>query len=155
MGKHEELLQDLEHGYWCHDDNDQMLDYVKLEDGKKAASVIRGLEEENASLNTRLDEGCAQAIALEAENKELRKDKARLDWLEKSTHEGFCPGLLFDDDGHWAVSMDGSQSISHMLGEGPGDVSTSFFVTADEWHESVRDAIDHSIATDGEAGGES
>ena len=50
-------------------------------------------------------------------------------WLvvEKMTEEGFCPALLYDDDGRWALSTDGIQNLP-----GKGEVLyTSFAIESD------------------------
>lgn len=72
-----------------------------------------------------------------------KADAVRLDWLEAMTHKGYCPAVVFDDDGHWAVLFDGVQS---MPGDGP-PFATSF-IAGDEtqWHDSIREAIDAAIA---------
>ena len=72
-------------------------------------------------------------------------DTERLDWLDKVISEGSCPGLINDDCGRWAVSHDGMQSISLKMLTEPCDVHTTFFITADKWRNSVREAIDAAI----------
>jgi len=67
-------------------------------------------------------------------------DKERFDWLEIIASAGACPGLVHDDNGHWAVSITGMQNVPE--GEKPSDISTSFFVEASEWRPSARDAVD-------------
>jgi hypothetical protein len=67
-------------------------------------------------------------------------DSARLDGLDKLTNEGYCPALLFDDNGHWAVVDEGHQNVP--MGEGPEDIETSHFVQADKWKPTIREAID-------------
>lgn len=66
-------------------------------------------------------------------------DTERLDWLEQQTHGGACPGLVYDDNGHWAVAFDGVQNV--VTGP-PQDVSTAFFVQASQWRTTIREAID-------------
>ena len=69
-------------------------------------------------------------------------DKERLDWLEHITNTGACPGLIFDDDGRWAVAFDGVQPVP--LGN-PEDMYSTFFIRAKQWKGSVRKAIDYAI----------
>jgi len=69
----------------------------------------------------------------------LEKDEARVNHME--TLEGAA--LLSDDAGHWAVSGTGVQNVPD---DPPQDISTSFFVSRDEWSKSVREALDRSIA---------
>jgi hypothetical protein len=76
-------------------------------------------------------------------------DSQLLDWLQNN---GFmAPGLINDDGdngGLWAVSMTGIQNMP--MGEGPQDISTSFFVEAHEWKPTVREAIIAAIEEDEE-----
>lgn len=69
-------------------------------------------------------------------------DADRLNWLEREAKQGACPGLVSDDNGHWAVSFVCFQDIAT---GGPKDVSTTFFVTAKEWKRTVRAAIDAAM----------
>lgn len=66
-------------------------------------------------------------------------DKQRIDWLQK---HGQGLALLSDDQGHWAVSGDGMQSVSS---NPPEDCHTTFFVEKREWKKTVRKAIDAAI----------
>ena len=70
----------------------------------------------------------------------MRTDTELLDGLEALTKQGGCPGIINDDNGHWAVSGTGMQNC--VAGEAGQDVSTSFYVGAAEWKNSVREAID-------------
>ena len=69
--------------------------------------------------------------------KDAAEDAELLDWLEAMTDKGYCPAVVFDDDGHWAVLFDGIQSTP---GDGP---LTSSFIAGTEtaWHDSIRAAI--------------
>ncbi len=64
-------------------------------------------------------------------------DTERLNWLAKQ--DGAA--LLSDDFGNWTVSYDGMQNVPENPGT-PSDISTSFFIEADAWKPSVREAID-------------
>lgn len=70
-------------------------------------------------------------------------DTERLDWFEARAREGGCPALVNDDNGHWAVVEDGMQSLPD--GPDPQFISTSFLIEAEQWHDSVRGAIDAYI----------
>ena len=63
--------------------------------------------------------------------------------LEALAKEGFCPNLLNDDNGHWALVFDGFQSVP--FGDDPEDISTTFFVFKDQWKDTVREAIIYSL----------
>ena len=79
------------------------------------------------------------------EIRELRKDRERLDWLEKQ--EG--SGLLSDDFGHWAVSGEGMQNIPDNQREDPKNIETTFFVSGEDWKSAIRDAIDAAMKEGG------
>jgi hypothetical protein len=64
--------------------------------------------------------------------------------LEEMPNTGLCPALIYDDDGHWAVANDGTQTLS--LQEGTNDVYTSFFVKKEDWKDSPTRAIAESWA---------
>ena len=66
-------------------------------------------------------------------------DTDRINWLEKKVNTGACPGLINDDNGHWALVFDGFQNV--VTGK-PKDVSTTFFIKARDWKNTVRQAID-------------
>lgn len=59
--------------------------------------------------------------------------------LEELANIGHCPALIFDDNGHWAVTSAGVQDVS--LEEGPSDISTCFFIEAEEWKDTIREAV--------------
>lgn len=69
----------------------------------------------------------------------LRTDTERLSWLENE----FGCGLISDDNGHWACSYDGIQSV---CGDDISvDVETSFFVPKDMWFDTIREALDAAM----------
>jgi len=70
-------------------------------------------------------------------------DKERLDWMEK--RDG--AGLISDDAGRWAVSTGGMQNVPDP--KKPIDISTLFFVEAEQWKKDIRSAIDYAIETEG------
>ena len=65
-------------------------------------------------------------------------DTELLNWFEE---KGGISGaaLVNDDNGHWAVSATGHQSIQP--GPGPHDVETCFFIEAKDWKPTLREAI--------------
>jgi hypothetical protein len=73
-------------------------------------------------------------------------DGQMLDWLEAKTHEGYCPALVFDDDGHWAVMFDGVQSIPV---DGHPVVSTFLASSETPWRDTSREAIRAAMAHGG------
>ena len=65
-------------------------------------------------------------------------DTDRLNWLEETD----CYSLICDDGGRWACVMEGMQNVPL---EEKSDIWTSFVVKADEWKDSIREAIDSAI----------
>jgi len=65
--------------------------------------------------------------------------------MEELSHLGQCPCLLNDDNGHWAISSDGYQTV--VTGE-PQDVETHFFVEAKQWKNTSREALIQYLSDD-------
>lgn len=63
--------------------------------------------------------------------------------LELLTKKGFCPNLLNDDNGHWAVAFDGFQNVP--VGDEPGDIFTSIFIEKSRWKKTIREALIYSL----------
>lgn len=63
--------------------------------------------------------------------------------LQDLCNKGFCPNLLNDDNGHWALVFDGFQSVP--AGDEPEDISTSFHVEARFWKDTIEEAIEYGI----------
>jgi len=61
------------------------------------------------------------------------------DALQKLSEIGYCPALLNDDAGRWAVVFDGFQSV--VMGDEPEEVQTSFCVAAECWNPNIRKAL--------------
>lgn len=59
--------------------------------------------------------------------------------LDKLVEGGYCPALIYDDNGHWALVSDGMQNVP--LGDSPEDIAATFFVEAKDWHETPQVAI--------------
>ena len=68
--------------------------------------------------------------------------------LDQLSCLGACPNVLNDDNGHWAVTADGYQNV--VTGD-PKDVETSFFVRAEDWRNTPREALKHFMEDDGES----
>lgn len=68
-------------------------------------------------------------------------DKQRIDWLQKQ--QGYA--LVSDDHSHWAVVIDGIQSIPDKF---PDHIYSSFFIKKNDWHKTIRQAIDAAIKQD-------
>ena len=62
-------------------------------------------------------------------------DKELLDWLEND----YGASLISDDAGRWVVSESGVQNVPDP--DKAIDISTSFFIEAGDWRDSIREAI--------------
>lgn len=70
----------------------------------------------------------------------MRTDRDLLDGLERLTMAGHCPGIINDDNGHWAVTGDGVQTLPARTGE-PIEIHTTFIVPSGAWYPDIRTAI--------------
>ena len=59
--------------------------------------------------------------------------------IEELSKLGHTPNLLYDDNGHWAVSADGYQNV--VSGDVPEDVETHFYIEAEDWKNSPKEAL--------------
>ena len=66
-------------------------------------------------------------------------DTQRIDWIAENHYS-----LISDDFGHWACVVEGFQSLPDSP-EMPDDIDTCFFVKKEDWHNSIREAIDYAI----------
>ena len=66
------------------------------------------------------------------------------DRLQQLASDGYCPALLYDDNGHWALVFDGFQNCP--MGAAPCDINTTFYVEADDWAETIDEAVSRCIA---------
>lgn len=79
-------------------------------------------------------------IILKLKNREINSEQA----LESLAEIGCCPCLFNDDNGHWAVKFDGFQSVP--LTDEPEDISTTTFIEAEYWKESIYEALLYSLS---------
>ena len=59
--------------------------------------------------------------------------------LNQLSRLGMAINVLNDDNGHWAVTADGCQSVAY--GDEPVDVDTHFWVSARHWKPTLREAL--------------
>jgi hypothetical protein len=71
--------------------------------------------------------------------KKLLTDTEMLDWLTTLTESGISPGLVHDDNGHWALSDTGAQEVAD--GGEPQDLWIAYLVLPNEWYNTPREAI--------------
>lgn len=67
--------------------------------------------------------------------------------FEILSHKGCAPQLLYDDNGHWSCTPVGFCQVPQ--GRDPEDLTLTHVVTADNWHETIREAV-LSLLTDEE-----
>jgi hypothetical protein len=58
--------------------------------------------------------------------------------MEQLTMLGDAPNLLYDDNGHWAITGEGYQNV--VTGE-PADLETHFMIEAKHWKNTIREAL--------------
>ncbi len=66
-------------------------------------------------------------------------DTELLNWLEEKAKKGYCPALVNDDNGHWAVSFKGIQAV----GSSGGDVGV--YTSKYQWKDTIRGAIEYAF----------
>jgi len=81
----------------------------------------------------------SKEILLKVKNREISCEEA----FESLAELGYCPNLLNDDDGHWAVKFDGFQNVQ--MGDEPEDIATTCFVEAKDWKDSIYEALVSSL----------
>lgn len=65
--------------------------------------------------------------------------------FEKWADDGLCPMLVYDDDGHWAVSFDGyGPVIEEDIHK--DEVGVTAVVQPDQWRDTVREALEAAVA---------
>jgi hypothetical protein len=76
----------------------------------------------------------------------MTEDSALLDWLDDVTHKGWCPALVFDDNGFWAVSFEGGGPA--IWGDAPWaeQITISVEVEPGLWRPTAREAIAYARA---------
>jgi hypothetical protein len=59
--------------------------------------------------------------------------------LESLAEIGYCPVLLNDDNGHWAVNFGGYQAVP--ISDEPESISLNYFIEAKKWKDSIYEAL--------------
>lgn len=75
------------------------------------------------------------------------RDELPVDFiLESYTMLGQAPQIIYDDNGHWAVTSSGFSSFPMTeSGKFEGDESFTAFVEPDMWKSTIREALNHYI----------
>lgn len=64
--------------------------------------------------------------------------------IEELTKLGAAPNLLYDDNGHFAISGDGFQPVS--LDIKVSDLTISTLITKNQWKPTIREALKHYLS---------
>lgn len=64
--------------------------------------------------------------------------------MEQLSKLGHAPNLLYDDNGNWVVVTSGFQNAD--FGDDTGDIQTTFFIEAEEWKPTPREALKHYLS---------
>ena len=62
------------------------------------------------------------------------------------TKLGEAPSMIYDDNGHFAISGNGYQDVS--FAEEPEDLKVCTFIRADEWKSTPREALKHYLISE-------
>jgi len=65
--------------------------------------------------------------------------------LESMTHLGAAPSVLYDDNGMWAVTGDGTQPVVTGNDRLVGLVTMGFFLEKEHWFSTIRAALKHYL----------
>ena len=76
-----------------------------------------------------------EEIKQKVTNREINCEQA----FESLAEIGYCPNLLNDDNGHWAVKFDGFQNVP--MCDEPEYISTTCFIEAKDWKDSIYEAL--------------
>ena len=63
--------------------------------------------------------------------------------IEELTKLGEAPCILYDDNGHFAITGDGMQTVCS--GDEPMDCDLQFSVEAECWKDTMREALEHYL----------
>lgn len=70
-------------------------------------------------------------------------DQGLIEALEALANDGYCPNLLNDDNGNFALVFDGYQTV--VFGKRT-DVDTSFHVPKAFWKATVTKAVEYALS---------
>lgn len=76
---------------------------------------------------------------------EILTSNGLYDCLETLADNGYCPNLLNDDNGNWALTFSGFQSLRL---KDTDDYEGSFFVEARFWKPDLIDAVIYALEND-------
>ena len=63
--------------------------------------------------------------------------------LEELTKLGWCPNLIYDDNGHFAISCDSYGQVNEEV----DDMTTTVFASKDHWKPTIREALNYFLDT--------
>ena len=116
---------------------------------RSATSDDRPADTQRAIIEAAEQRGYARA---KAEGDADKRDAERLRQFTRWADEGLCPALVFDDNGHWAVSFDGAGEM--FTGDDPPQKGTvrEALVEPGKWRDTPAEAIDAAIAAQRKGG---
>lgn len=71
--------------------------------------------------------------------------------LAALSQDGFAPALVFDDDGRWALTFNGSSPV--VMDDVPIEMVVTSFVSADQWKPTVKEAVLYALEQSTDEGG--
>lgn len=124
----------------------------------------RGLKK--ASVNNKINWTVARAMGWQADGPYWSKKEGRITlksselpayttdmqaaWqiVEHMVKNGGCPALIHDDNGHWALSLEGVQTVPFM-GKNAETLQTAFWIEKGKWTDSAPLAICKALLEQG------
>lgn len=79
-------------------------------------------------------------LLIKLKNNEITCDEA----LSQLSLSGFCPSIISNDNGQWAVVFDGVQFSA--VSEFPEDAIASYYIDKKYWKPTVREALVFAIS---------
>jgi hypothetical protein len=70
--------------------------------------------------------------------------------LEDLANKGYCPALVFNDDGYWALTCDGMQSLDYdaIMKNEPFEMHASFIIPKESFKPSIEEAVQYFLDND-------
>jgi hypothetical protein len=123
-----------------------MIKSEKLQILKLSNKRYQLLEEYEKSWDKKSEKYIMSSEEIDSLEKEIyKKIKEWKDFLsfefiiDELTKLGHAPNLLYDDNGNFAITGEGFQTVAF---DGPCDMEMGFFVKKDKWKPTIREALD-------------
>jgi len=119
----------------------------EIEDLISRRSVIIDINEEKECEDDTVVDQLAKEILTKIYD---NRDNLAVDFiLESLTHLGWAPCLIYDDNGHWAISEDGVSSVSMKEND---DTYISHHSEQSDFRDTIREAVNHYLNKSKEEG---